>query len=92
MAKVKTHKTKINYGSVEIEEGVLSSQNVKIRTTAMIDGDVLVALKERAAKENTKYQTLMNKILREAVLGIEPSYIDEIERALLKRGFIKKGK
>jgi hypothetical protein len=56
----------------------------------MVDADIVFALKERAKKEKTKYQTLMNSILRQAVLGGEPLQIDAIEAALLKRGFIKK--
>jgi len=55
---------KFNYGSVEVEEGALSAVNIKIRVTAMIDGDVLKELKHRASRDKIKYQTLLNKLLR----------------------------
>ncbi len=48
---MKSRKDKIIYGNVEIDEDIFNPENVKIRVTAMLDGDVLFALKERAKKE-----------------------------------------
>ncbi|WP_374000103.1 BrnA antitoxin family protein [Bdellovibrio bacteriovorus] len=87
---MKSQKAKITYGSVEIDEGEFSPENVKVRVTAMVDGDVLDALKKRAVRESTKYQTLMNRLLRDSLFGAEPPDMDKIEEALLKRGFIKR--
>jgi DNA phosphorothioation-dependent restriction protein DptG len=41
----------------------------KVSVTTRIDADVVLALKEMALKDNSKYQTLINEFLREAVLG-----------------------
>lgn len=41
----------------------------KVRISIMLDGDLLLACKKRAAAEGTKYQTLINQVLREVVLG-----------------------
>ncbi len=43
-------------------------KEAKIRVTAFIDLDVYDALNEEAASSGEKYQTLMNKYLRAAVL------------------------
>lgn len=89
---MKSSKGKMNYGKVEVDADVFAPENVKIRISTMIDGDVVFALRDRAKKEKTKYQTLINTILRQAVMGGDPLHIDAIEAALLKRGFVKKGR
>jgi uncharacterized protein (DUF4415 family) len=60
---------KIQYGSVEIPTDAFESRNVKMRVTAFIDEDIIDGLKKRATAKGTKYQTLMNQLLREAVFG-----------------------
>ncbi len=40
----------------------------KVSVTTRIDADVVLALKQMALKDNSKYQTLINQILREAVI------------------------
>lgn len=62
-------KNKISYGDVEIDEDILNPKNQKIRITAMVDGDILAALKARAKENGGKYQTILNQVLRDAILG-----------------------
>ena len=54
------------FGTVEIPEDAVNGK-AKIRITMMVDADVLEGFKLRAAEEHTKYQTLMNRILREGL-------------------------
>lgn len=69
----------------------LDPRNVKIRVTAMIDEDILDALREQAKTQGMKYQTLLNQKLRESVLGEAVVKADEIKarldeiKALLKK-------
>ncbi len=89
---MKSSKSKLNYGSIEVDERIFDPESTKVRISTMIDADVVFALRERAKKEKTKYQTLINSILRQAVVGGDPLHIDAIEAALLKRGFVKKAR
>lgn len=89
---MKSSKNKLNYGNVDDEGPFFAPEHTKVRISTMIDVDVVFALRDRAKKEKTKYQTLINTILRQAVMGGDPLHIDAIEAALLKRGFVKKGR
>ncbi len=53
----------IKYGDVEIDKDEFACG--KIRITTFIDEDIYNALKKRANKQRTKYQTLLNDLLRE---------------------------
>jgi predicted DNA binding CopG/RHH family protein len=55
---------------------------VKVRITAMIDLDVIDALKKHSHQTGIKYQTLLNMKLRESVLG--EAIIDKKQLASLK--------
>lgn len=57
----------IEYGTINVDASEFEPQNMKMRITTMIDGDVYEALKILAVKKNTKYQTLLNKILRKSL-------------------------
>ncbi|MET0482505.1 MAG: BrnA antitoxin family protein [Aestuariivirgaceae bacterium] len=57
----------LEFGNVDIPEDALSGKSVKVRITMMVDADILEAFKLRAAQEHTKYQTLMNRTLREGL-------------------------
>ena len=59
----------IAFGNVDIPEDALSGKSAKVRITMMVDADVLEGFKLRAAQEHTKYQTLMNRTLREGLEG-----------------------
>lgn len=55
--------------SREIERALnAEARDVKIRVNTFIDADIYDALNEEAERTGTKYQTLLNKYLRAAVL------------------------
>ena len=65
----KTNKN-ITYGTVDVlADDEFIPSNVKIRVTTFIDLDIVQELKNRAQTSKTKYQTLLNNILRTAVIG-----------------------
>lgn len=66
---------KIEYGEVEIPHEEFEPKNCKVRITIMIDGDLLDTYKTEANKLHTKYQTLMNQKLREA-LSIDAGFME----------------
>ena len=67
MKSIKTAKTK----SKEIDLGpeYADPANAKHRITFWLDGDILLALRAQAAEVGAGYQTYMNKVLRDAVMG-----------------------
>jgi len=75
---------KIEFGDVEIPEDALSGKSVKVRITMMVDADILEAFKLRALQEHTKYQTLMNRTLREG-LAMPPGETFESRLAALEQ-------
>ncbi len=59
---------KIKYGKKDLlNESDLDPKSHKVRITSFIDGDILVELKARAEQQGTKYQTLLNQLLRQAL-------------------------
>ena len=64
-----------------LEKEDLKSENIKARITTFLDLDLLDELKSQAKKEHTKYQTLLNSILREKLFGDQSleQRIDELE-------------
>jgi predicted DNA binding CopG/RHH family protein len=60
-------KKKIQYGKVEISDE--DFKQAKVRVTTFIDLDILKALKQEALVKKTKYQTLMNQLLHDAIFG-----------------------
>ncbi|MFN8943828.1 MAG: BrnA antitoxin family protein [Pseudobdellovibrionaceae bacterium] len=53
----------------------------KVRITTMIDKDVLDWLKREAEGQNSRYQTLLNHVLRQAK-GSHPDRLSELETRL----------
>ncbi len=53
----------------------------KVRITTMIDKDLLDWLKHEAEGQNSKYQTLLNNVLRQAK-GSNPDRLSELESRL----------
>jgi uncharacterized protein (DUF4415 family) len=53
----------------------------KVRITTMIDKDLLDWLKREAKGQNSKYQTLLNNVLRQAK-GSNPDRLSELEARL----------
>ena len=66
-------KTKdIEYGEKDAIDGVLKTQEAKVRINMFIDGDLLLKIRELAKQHNTKYQTLINQSLRKLFLDDNP--------------------
>ena len=77
---MKTNKKDIVYGDVEISEEDLKIENAKVRVNTWIDGDIVQELRRRAKSENTKYQTLLNNLLRVSVFKKDASLDEIMER------------
>jgi len=77
------NKRKLAYGTVEVPAGAFLPRNVKERITIMLDQDVLDFYRTRAAKRGERYQTLINRALRETMAkpGFE-ARLTRIERKL----------
>lgn len=78
-------KKKINYAEKDIlSDKDFESQNIKERITIWIDESTLDAFRERAKKEGSKYQALINQALQEAIK--KPSLVERVERLEQKIG------
>lgn len=84
MKSTKKKSKRISYGTVEAPEGFNDPKNHKVRVTMWMDGDLLMALKKRAEEVGAGYQTLAQKLLRDAVSETESlsQRLERIEKAL----------
>ena len=62
-------KKDIVYGKFELDPDEFSPKNVKIRITTFVDEDALTEFKTIAELQGTKYQTLLNQVIRGFVSG-----------------------
>ncbi|MCM0604906.1 MAG: hypothetical protein KA715_02345 [Xanthomonadaceae bacterium] len=62
-------KKDIVYGKFELDPDEFSPKNVKVRITTFIDEDALTEFKTIAELQGTKYQTLLNQVIRGFVSG-----------------------
>jgi uncharacterized protein (DUF4415 family) len=81
MAKIKYEKND------HLTEEDLDPKNVKERISIWVPEEVVSAFRNRAEKEDSKYQTLMNEALREYLK--RPSLVDRIQRIEEKLGIKK---
>ena len=82
-----TKNKKITYGKVEIPEDAFDPRNVKERITIMVDQDVLDEYRSKAQKTGDKYQSLINRTLREALEKPElEKRIEKLEQKMKKLG------
>lgn len=67
-------------------------RHVKTKITINLDGDVLEEVKEHADSEGIGYQTLINQILRDYVVGSKPERLaaEVAERLLVDKLFLAK--
>ena len=89
LQSTKKKNKKISYGTIEAPTGFDDPKNHKVRVTMWMDGDLLIKLKKRAEEVGAGYQTLAQKLLRDAVSETESFSVrlERIERALkLKTG------
>ncbi|MBI2605476.1 MAG: BrnA antitoxin family protein [Deltaproteobacteria bacterium] len=78
-------KKKISYGNKDLlGDADFDPKTAKERITIWLDEVVLDAFRGRARAEGTKYQTLVNQALREAIH--RPSLIERVERLEKKLG------
>lgn len=56
------------YGDFEVEDD-LDFKKAKVKVTLYLDGDVLDMARKESAKKHTKYQALINQVLREVLLS-----------------------
>lgn len=78
---------KISYGKVEIPDDAFDPKNIKERITIMLDQDILDAYRKKAKQTGDKYQSLINRTLREALT--KPSLekrIEALEQKIKKFG------
>lgn len=73
-------KTDIILGNVTVSGDELDLSDAKVRITMMVDLATLRDYKAIAKKTGTKYQTLMNHRLKEALKNEQPSHSDRLER------------
>ncbi len=55
-------------------------RTAKVRVTTFLDQDVLEALKETAQGSGTRYQTLLNQLLRQALIGDTKTILERLEK------------
>jgi predicted DNA binding CopG/RHH family protein len=55
-------------------------QTAKIKITTYLDEDVLLALKQKADETRSKYQTLLNQILRNSLVDKKSNLFTRLER------------
>ena len=60
-----TSKRDIQYGTKDIlDDDAFNPRKVKVRITTFVDEDVLMMLKDYAKKRGSKYQSVLNALLR----------------------------
>ena len=82
-----TGKKKIRHGSVSLPDDAFNSKETKFRVTMYLDLDVLDEVRKRAKKRGLPYQTYINQILRDSILGQE---MDERIRKIVREELGKK--
>ncbi len=73
-------KKKFKYGKVDLLPGKIQPKDVNIRISIVMEGDLLDAIKARAAETGTPYQTLMKEKLREYFIQKSDSEMHVPER------------
>ena len=60
----------------------MMTKSKKIKITVNVDEDLLTELRQMAEETGTPYQSLLNKVLKDAVMGkkAEGSRLDRLER------------
>ncbi len=90
-----TIKRNLNYGSKDLlDSDAFDAKKVKVRITTFVDEDVLEMLKSYAKNSGSKYQTVLNSLLRaffdkqgsvKKVPGISEERVRRIVREELKK-------
>lgn len=80
MAKKRTNPGKTDL----IEDDAFDPKNAKERITIWIDEEIIDGFRQRAKEEGTKYQSLINRALRESLK--QPSLAERVRRLEKKIG------
>lgn len=76
---------KIKYGKKDLlGSDTFNPKTAKERITIWLDEEVLDIFREKAKEESTKYQTLINQVLRQS--AFKPSLVERIEQLEKKVG------
>ena len=87
----------LSYGFAEVDLSALKADEVKIRISTFLDEDVLLGLKKIATHRGTRYQTLMNTVLRSFVESSfahhskKPSPFEDAVRKIVQDELKKRG-
>lgn len=85
---------KIKYGHEDYGQDEFDPRFAKARITTFIDLDVLDEIRKNAKKKGEKYQTLLNKMLRDSVFAEknDKKLIKDLEEriSILERVVLKK--
>ncbi len=84
---MKSTKKKIKYGNVSFPDDAFNSRETKFRVTMFLDLDVLDEIRVRAKARGLPYQTYINQLLRDLVMGQE---MDERIRRIVREELDKK--
>ena len=84
----KSKNSKINYGKVSLPKDAFNSKETKFRVSMYLDLDVLDEVRKLAKKQGLPYQTFINQLLRERVLG---SKMEDQIRKIVREELAKVG-
>jgi len=82
-----TKNKKIKYGKVELPKEAFDTKNAKFRVTMFVDLDILDEIRKKASKKGLPYQTYINQLLRDVILGAED---EERIRKIVREELAKK--
>lgn len=92
-------KNEVTYGETDLlSREDVSPEKAVVSISIRIEGDLLRAYKEMAAREGKGYQTLMKEKLREALasglneeyIELGPDFFNQLEAFLIEEGFVRK--
>ena len=81
-------KSKIKFGDVSLPDDAFNSKETKFRVSMYLDLDVLDQIRLMAKSKGLPYQTFINQLLRERVLGSE---MDDRIRKIVREELAKTG-
>lgn len=76
-------------GTVEVDLEDVSQSSTKVRVSIMLDADIIAFFKDAAARKSDRYQSLINRTLREAMMlnvvyGEPRSELEDQVRAIVQ--------
>lgn len=91
MSIKKTNNADISFGDKDIlKEDIFESSQIGHRISIVIPEDVLMRFREMAKESGSKYQTLINQVLRQVIFSGEATTIEQRLKKLENVVFQKK--